>query len=159
MSTLIVDEILDSGGGSINFVDGFTIKGNSLSNINFMRVIDSSGPPYDSAGQAGAYNGLLWYDDSSERMNILTPIGWKTLSGTVTDYPTTASYYGDRAVVSGGYEFNVGATGQINYFSMANVGNASDFGDGVGRYERQFSASNGTIKVMGPGMQFSPNIS
>ncbi len=40
---------------------------------------------------------------------------------------------------------------------MANAGNASDFGDGVGRYERQFSVSNGTIKVMGTGYEFSPN--
>jgi len=148
MSTIIVDEILDSDGGSINFVDGFTIQGNSLSNINFMRVIDSAGPPYDSAGQSGAYNGLLWYDDSSERMNILTPIGWKTLSGTITNYPVIANYYGDRAVVAGGDLYNAGQTTQINYFSIANIGNASDFGDLSTATDQHGSGSNGSIKVM-----------
>jgi len=150
MSTLIVDEILDSDGGSINFVDGFTIQGSHISDV-LSRVIDSSVNPYDSAGQSGASNGLFWYDTENERMNILTPVGWRTLPSEGTNYsgPSGPAYFGSTIINAGGDQFNAGGTVTIDYFSYAAGGaNATDFGDLTVDYNESGSASNGTIMVV-----------
>jgi hypothetical protein len=138
-ASLIVDQITDSGGNVPNFLDGFTVGGrylndsaNDSGSTRYLRVVDSSGPPTDSA----LYPGLMWYWDSNEYLSIYVSenAGWRTLKGT-TIYALGNHYLdwgGDRSVRGGGWNSSTYNTNGMDYWSIQTNNNAQDFGDLTG---------------------------
>ena len=139
-ASLIVDQITDSGGNVPNFLDGFTVGGrylddsaNDSGSTRYLRVIDSSGPPTDSA----VFPGLMWYWDSNEYLSIYvsSKSGWRTMKGVSVGGPVSASgngdWYGDRGIVAGGI-LDGSRTNVIQYYDISTLGSAADFGDLTG---------------------------
>ena len=80
MTEIRVDKILqESGTGPVNFETEFTLKGKALNDsagaLQMTKIVDSATNPIDS----DSYYGLMWFDSSNDRLNIYTPIGWRTL--------------------------------------------------------------------------------
>ena len=159
MTEIRVNTIVDSSGsGPVDFQDGLTVGGKYLNDsagaIQLARFYDSDVNPTDSA----SYYGLLWFDSSDNRLNIYTPIGWRTFSG--ANAAASSSYIlasAERAVFAAG-GLSTGVSVNMDYFAFDTTGNASDFGDQtVGKYA-PFGLSDATYGVFGGGYTSSASI-
>jgi hypothetical protein len=149
-ASLIVDQITDSGGNVPNFLDGFTVGGrylddsaNDSGSTRYLRVIDSSGPPTDSA----VFPGLMWYWDSNEYLSIYvsSQAGWRTMKGTiVSDVAAGTTWYGDRGLMF----YSLLTHDQVDYFDITTTGNASDFGDLYNPNDRYNTAASNNVRAM-----------
>ena len=136
MTEIRVDSIVDSSGsGPVDFEEGtFKIKGTSLGSLNLHKFLDSDTAPADSSGDLSVdasrrYNGLMWYDSDNTRLNIMTPIGWRTFNANqVPDPPSEA---GSRCVVIYG-NHGGSRTGRMEHFTFATGGSATNLGN-IGR--------------------------
>lgn len=147
MTEIRVDSIVDSSGsGPVDFEEGtFKIKGTSLGSLNLHKFLDSDTAPADSSGDLSVdasrrYNGLMWYDSDNTRLNIMTPIGWRTFNANqVPDPPSEAGdYYGDTGAHITG---NSGNT--IEQFVISTAGNATSLGTMGTSGNQDFSAVSG----------------
>jgi hypothetical protein len=136
MTEIRVDQILqESGTGPVNFETEFTLKGKALNDsagaLQMTKIVDSATNPTDS----DSYYGLMWFDSSNDRLNIYTPVGWRTLNGTAVASggggAATFSWGGDRAILLGGATSSSTSNGfnNIQYYDITASGNAIDFGD------------------------------
>ena len=133
-SEIRVNTITDSTGSvAVDFENGLTIGGKALDDsggaIQLNKIVDSSDAPSDSA----SYYGLMWYDSANTRLNIYTPIGWRTIRGDQAPSGGGGSSNATHAFVFGGYYYNgnywVTAVNNIETLTIATTGNATDFGD------------------------------
>mgnify|MGYP001170433467 CR=1 FL=1 len=133
-SEIRVNTITDSTGSvAVDFENGLTIGGKALDDsggaIQLNKIIDSADAPSDSA----SYYGLMWYDSANTRLNIYTPIGWRTIRGDQAPSGGGGSSNATHAFALGGTYYNgnyyVTAANHIETLTIATTGNATDFGD------------------------------
>ena len=138
MSELKVDTVVNlAGTGKPNFQNGITVNGAATSTLNLNQYTASSSEP------SSPDNGALWWDTANEKTFIYAEGEWKE---TIIILPV-APWYGDRAVMGGGYYQSGGSADNVNtieYFDITSTGNASDFGDLSGTKSAMGAASNST---------------
>lgn len=134
MSTLKVNTINNDGTNATDATNGFTIGGNSI-----VQTYTSSGdePTSPSAGD-------LWWDSTNSVLKRYINSEWKEVA---TVAPV--SWYGDRAVIAGGYGTANSFT--IDYFDITTLGNASDFGDLLEHNRTQAGVSDKTYGLFAGG--------
>ena len=122
MSKVEITKITDrTGSGAPNFTNGFNIAGADSGISGFTHTEGSSEPSSPS-------NGDTWWDSGNDIYKVYMNNAWQDFLG--TSAPAVSGYNGARGFWYGGATTNYASrTNIIDYVTIANTGNATDFGD------------------------------